>query len=104
MAVRQVSIIGVGMTRFGKFLERSLQDLGREAVWNAIEDANVPVKDIELAYVGNGLGPQLTELKGTIGQHVLTSAGIFGVPVVNVEKQRFNRPEGGVSGGCIGKL
>ena len=85
MAVRQVSIIGVGMTRFGKFLERSLQDLGREAVWNAIEDANVPVKDIELVYVGNGLGPQLTELKGTIGQHVLTSAGIFGVPVVNVE-------------------
>jgi acetyl-CoA acyltransferase len=85
MAVRQVSIIGVGMTRFGKFLERSLQDLGREAVWNAIEDANVSVKDIELAYVGNGLGPQLTELKGTIGQHVLTSAGIFGVPVVNVE-------------------
>jgi len=83
--VRQVSIIGVGMTRFGKFLERSLQDLGREAVWNAIEDANVPVKDIELVYVGNGLGPQLTELKGTIGQHVLTSAGIFGVPVVNVE-------------------
>ena len=85
MVVRQVSIIGVGMTRFGKFLERSLQDLGREAVWNAIEDANVSVKDIELAYVGNGLGPQLTELKGTIGQHVLTSAGIFGVPVVNVE-------------------
>jgi acetyl-CoA acetyltransferase len=85
MAVRQVSIIGVGMTRFGKFLERSLQDLGREAVWNAIEDANVPVKDIEMVYVGNGLGPQLTELKGTIGQHVLTSAGIFGVPVVNVE-------------------
>jgi len=83
--VRQVSIIGVGMTRFGKFLDRSLQDLGREATWNAIEDANVPAKDIELAYVGNALAPQLTELKGTIGQHSLTSAGIFGVPVVNVE-------------------
>ena len=83
--MRQVSIIGVGMTRFGKWLNRTLQDLGREAVWNAIEDANVTVKDIELAYVGNGLGPQLTELKGTIGQHILTSAGIFGIPVVNVE-------------------
>jgi acetyl-CoA acyltransferase len=35
--------------------------------------------------VGNGLAPQLTELKGTIGQHVLTQAGIFGVPVINVE-------------------
>jgi acetyl-CoA acyltransferase len=83
--MREVSIIGVGMTRFGKFLERSLQDLGREAAWNAIEDANVNVKDIEVVYVGNALAPQLTELKGTIGQHVLTEAGIFGVPVINVE-------------------
>ena len=83
--MREVSIIGVGMTRFGKWLERSMEDLGREAVWNAIEDANVSAKDIEVAYVGNGLAPQLTELKGTIGQHVLTQAGIFGVPVINVE-------------------
>lgn len=83
--MREVSIIGVGMTRFGKFLERSMQDLGQEATWNAIEDANVTVKDIQVAYVGNALAPQLTELKGTIGQHVLTTAGIFGVPVINVE-------------------
>jgi acetyl-CoA acyltransferase len=83
--MREVSIIGVGMTRFGKFLERSMQDLGREAAWNAIEDANVNVKDIEVVYVGNALAPQLTELKGTIGQHILTEAGIFGVPVINVE-------------------
>lgn len=83
--MREVVIIGVGMTRFGKFLEKSLQELGREATWNAIEDANVTVKDIEVVYVGNALAPQLTELKGTIGQHVLTAAGIFGVPVINVE-------------------
>ena len=83
--MREASIIGVGMTRFGKWLERSLQDLGREALWNAIEDAKVPAKDIQVAYVANGLAPQLTELKGTIGQHVLTEAGIFGIPVINVE-------------------
>jgi acetyl-CoA acetyltransferase len=83
--MREVSIIGVGMTRFGKFLEKSLQDLGREAMWNAIEDANVKARDIGVVYVGNALAPQLTELKGTIGQHILTEAGIFGVPVINVE-------------------
>jgi acetyl-CoA acyltransferase len=83
--MREVSIIGVGMTRFGKWLERSMEDLGREAIWNAIEDAGVSAKDIEVAYVGNGLAPQLTELKGTIGQHVLTQAGVFGIPVINVE-------------------
>jgi len=83
--VRDVSIIGVGMTRFGKYVDRTPQDLGEEAVWNAIEDANVSVKDLKVAYVANAVGQQLTELKGTIGQHVLTSAGIFGIPVINVE-------------------
>ncbi len=83
--MRDVVIIGVGMTRFGKFLERSLGDLGREAVWNAIDDANVPPKDIQIAYVANSLAYQLTELKGTIGQHVLGAAGFFGIPVINVE-------------------
>lgn len=83
--MREVSIIGVGMTRFGKYDDRTMKDLGREAVWNAIEDANISVKDINMAYVANAVAQQLTELKGTIGQHVLTSAGIFGIPVVNVE-------------------
>lgn len=83
--MREVSIIGVGMTRFGKWLERSMEDLGREAVWAAIEDAGVPPAAIQVAYVGNGLAPQLTDLKGTIGQHVLTQAGVFGVPIINVE-------------------
>lgn len=83
--MRDVVIIGVGMTRFGKFLERSLQDLGREAVWNAIEDAGIPPGDIQIAYVANALAYQLTELKGTIGQHVLAAAGFFGIPIINVE-------------------
>jgi acetyl-CoA acyltransferase len=83
--MRDVSIIGIGMTRFGKFEDRSAKDLGREAVWNAMEDANISIKDIQIAYVANAVAQQLTELKGTIGQHVLTSAGIFGIPIVNVE-------------------
>jgi len=83
--MRDVVIIGVGMTRFGKFLERSLQDLGREAVWNALEDAGVPPEDIQIAYVANSLAYQLTEVKGTVGQHVLANAGFFRIPVINVE-------------------
>ena len=83
--MQDVVIIGVGMTRFGKFLERSLPDLGREAVWKAVEDANIPPKDIQIAYVANSLAYQLTELKGTVGQHVLAGAGFFGIPMINVE-------------------
>ncbi|MFC1820567.1 beta-ketoacyl synthase N-terminal-like domain-containing protein [Thermodesulfobacteriota bacterium] len=83
--MREVAVIGVGMTRFGKFLERSPQDLGLEAVWNAIEDTNISMKQIQVAYVGNALGPQLNELKGTIGQHILTHAGLQKIPITNVE-------------------
>lgn len=83
--MRDVVIIGVGMTPFGKFMDRGLQDLGREAIWNAIEDSNVPLKHIQVAYVANALGPQLTDFKGTIGQHIVTTAGIFAIPIVNVE-------------------
>ena len=73
------------MTRFGKFEDRTTQDLGKEAVWKAMDDAGVGVEDIKVAYVANAVGQQLTELKGTIGQHVLTSAGFFGLPVINIE-------------------
>ncbi|MBN2061759.1 MAG: thiolase family protein [Deltaproteobacteria bacterium] len=83
--MRDVSIIGVGMTRFGKFEDRTTKDLGREAFWSAVEDANISPRDIEVAYVANAVGQQLTELKGTTGQHVLTSAGVFGIPIINVE-------------------
>ena len=83
--MRDVAIIGVGMTRFGKFVDRSAQDLGREALLNALNDAGVTIQDLDVAYVANAVGQQLTELKGTIGQHVLTSAGVFGIPVINIE-------------------
>jgi acetyl-CoA acetyltransferase len=83
--MRDVVIIGVGMTRFGKFLERSLQDLGTEATWNAIDDTGIPPRDIPIAYVACSVGYQLVEIKGTIGEHVLGTAGFFGIPIINVE-------------------
>jgi acetyl-CoA acyltransferase len=83
--MRDVVIIGVGMTCFGKFLERSLQDLSREAVWNAVEDAGISPRQVQIAYIASSLAYQLTELKGTIGQHVLGAAGFFGIPIINVE-------------------
>ena len=36
---RDVVVLGVGMTRIGKFMERSFKDLTREAVDTVIKDA-----------------------------------------------------------------
>jgi acetyl-CoA acetyltransferase len=81
--MRDVFIIGVGMTVFGKH-ERSLRSLGYEACLNALRDAGVKPADIEAGYCGNGLAPALQGEAG-IGQHVFWEAGIRGIPVVNLE-------------------
>ncbi|MBU2646094.1 hypothetical protein KKI24_15415 [bacterium] len=52
---RNVSIIGVGMTQFGKQPHMSIRDLAREASWKAIRDAGVKPADIGTIYCGNAL-------------------------------------------------
>ena len=42
--MRDVAVLGVGMTKFGKFMDRSLKDLAREACWAAIQDAGIDPK------------------------------------------------------------
>ena len=51
--MREVVVLGVGMHPFGRFLDKSLSDLAKVAIWDALKDANVPAKDIQVAYLGN---------------------------------------------------
>ena len=37
--MQKVRVVGAGMTRFGKYLDRGLRDLAEEAVRNAVQDA-----------------------------------------------------------------
>ncbi len=83
--MRKVVVIGIGMHKFGKFLDKSLQDLGRVAIWNAVEDAHISPKEIEVAYVANSLAGLVTGQEGVRGQVILRDAGLGGIPIVNVE-------------------
>ncbi|HEY7632781.1 MAG TPA: thiolase family protein [Thermoleophilaceae bacterium] len=83
--MREVAIIGVGMHPFGKHVDRSLKDLGREAVWAAIDDSSIDPRRIGCAYVGNSLGGLLTGQEGIRGQVILHDAGLDEIPVINVE-------------------
>jgi benzoylsuccinyl-CoA thiolase BbsB subunit len=77
--MREVTVLGAGMHRFGRFPDKSLQDLGREAIKNALDDSGVPFKDIEVAYVGRvlaGMGAGLS---------VVSEMGQTGIPVINIE-------------------
>jgi len=45
--MRDVAVIGLGMHPWGKFADRSVQQLCRVAVDAALKDAGVPWRDIE---------------------------------------------------------
>jgi acetyl-CoA acetyltransferase len=77
--MRDVAVIGVGMTRIGKFPDRMLSAMGREAVLLAIKDAGVPPKEIQAAYSGTLLGGSL------LGQRIFKDLGMTGIPISNME-------------------
>jgi acetyl-CoA acetyltransferase len=79
MAERAV-IAGVGIHKFGRFPEKSVEDLGKFAVEMALKDAGIKFKDVQAMYLANsgsmypGIGPK--------------TAFMFGrttIPIVNVE-------------------
>ena len=82
--MRDVFIIGVGMTQFGKHTDKSLRDLGREACLNALRDAGITPKKIEAGYCGNALALAIQGETG-VGQNVFWEVGINEIPIVNVE-------------------
>jgi len=83
--MRDVAIIGAGMTNFGKFLDRSMKDLAREAVTGALEAASVDKSKLEVAVVGNASAGLITGQEMIRGQVVLREMGIGGIPIINTE-------------------
>jgi benzoylsuccinyl-CoA thiolase BbsB subunit len=77
--MREVAIIGVGSTVFGKFPERLPYELGAEAAWAAVQDAGITPKDLQFAYCANLYGGMV------IGQAVLGEIGVTDIEQTNVE-------------------
>ena len=74
-----VSVVGVGLTPFGRFPERTLADIGWPAVKMALADAGVEGRRIEAAFCGSALGGMMS------GQRILGRIGLTGIPITNVE-------------------
>jgi len=77
--MREVAIIGVGSTVFGKFPERLPYELGAEAAWAALQDAGIRPKDLQFAYCANLYGGMV------IGQAVLGEVGVTDIEQTNVQ-------------------
>jgi acetyl-CoA acetyltransferase len=78
-------VVGAGMTRFGKHLDRGLKSLGAEAIQAALDDAGLTAGDLEVAYMGTAASPVTTGQVMIAGEVVLRGMGIGRLPVINVE-------------------
>jgi acetyl-CoA acetyltransferase len=103
--MRDVAVVGIGMTRFGKFLNKGIKDLVREAVVDTLADAGMDKGLIEAAYVGNAAAGAMTGQHMIRGQVVLDPLGINEIPIYNVENAcasssfAFNLAWSAVAGG-----
>jgi benzoylsuccinyl-CoA thiolase BbsB subunit len=77
--MRDVAIIGIGQSQFGKFPEKTISDLGTQAVKEAMTDAGIKAKDIQVAYAAR------LYVEMTTGQEILKNVGVAGIEMVNVE-------------------
>ncbi|MHA1293488.1 MAG: thiolase family protein [Candidatus Helarchaeota archaeon] len=80
-----VYIIGIGMTKFGKFLERSIKDLTGEVLQSVKKDCEVSSEDIEAAWFSNSGWGMRDNQHCIRGQVALSANGIDKIPIINVE-------------------
>ncbi|MHA1148298.1 MAG: thiolase family protein [Promethearchaeota archaeon] len=80
-----VYIIGIGMTKFGKFLEKSIKELVGEVVDLVLEDCKLKKQDIEAAWFSNSGWGMRSNQHCIRGQVALSANGIEKIPMINVE-------------------
>jgi acetyl-CoA acetyltransferase len=77
--MRQVVVAGVGMHKCGRYPDIPATDLALTAVLNALDDAGVPWKDVELAYASH------VRQGVSVGEAICEKLGLTGIPILNVE-------------------
>lgn len=83
--MRNVAIVGAGMTRFGKYLDRGLKELSHEAVSAALSAGGVDKNALQIAVVGNAAAGLITGQECIRAQVILRAMGIDKIPMVNTE-------------------
>ncbi len=93
--MRDVSIIGCGMTKFGRLDGKDLMDILVEASLKAIDDAGASERDFDSVYVGNMLAGELSH------QTAIASALVDRINLIPASAERIEN--GPASGGSAVK-
>src|SRR6476660_4637679 len=74
-----VWILGTHMTKFGRYPDKDVIDIGAEAALAALDDGGVTIQDMDV--LGAGC---LAEAASGVGQRLQKQIGQTGIPVFNV--------------------
>ena len=77
--MKNVAVLGVGMSRFGMWPDKSNGDMGREAGMAALKDAGLSFRDVGASFVGHIFAPVMS------GVRVMKEFGLTGIPVQRIE-------------------
>lgn len=80
-----VYVIGVGMIRFGKYLDGSVRAMAKDALDLTLADAGLSKDDIQAAYVSNTFWGMFANQHSIRGEVMLWDSGLRGIPIVNCE-------------------
>ena len=80
-----IYLVGVGMTPFGKFLDKSVKDLTQEAVSAALADAGAKKETVGAAFFANAAQSAMEGQFMVGGEIALRAMGFSEIPITNVE-------------------
>lgn len=80
-----VYILGTGMIRFSKYLEKGVKQLTGEALRLVLEDAGLDLVEIQAAWFSNSNWGYYSFQHSIRGQVALSTNGLQGIPITNVE-------------------
>ncbi|PZQ46356.1 MAG: thiolase [Rhodovulum sulfidophilum] len=83
--MKDVIVAGIGMTRFGKFMDRNLKSLSEEAVAAAFADAGITAAEVDQVIFANAAAGVVTGQEMIRGEASLRNTGLDGKPMFNVE-------------------
>lgn len=80
-----IYIAGVGMTKFGRHVDRSYKDLTQEAIEQALTDAGAELTQVKQAYFASCVIGFMQDQHMIPGQVALRSMGFQSIPIFNIE-------------------
>lgn len=83
--MENIYIVGVGMTPFGRHLDKSMKQLTAWAVEDALKDANCDRKHVQAAFFGNCTQGHFEGQHMIRGHVALLPLGFDGIPIYNLE-------------------